>query len=218
MIFSKPSFETQRAWMVRTQIAERGIDDLRVLEAMRTVPRDEFVPKEFRDRAYDDSPLPIGEGQTISQPYIVAAMLERLELRASDRALEVGTGSGYATALLSVLCTEVFSIERHAALAVMAEERLRRLGFTNVKIRSGDGSLGWREHAPFDAILVSAAAAEVPQALFDQLAEGGRMIVPVGPAASQELRLVRKIGAQAEVTLLEGCRFVPLVSDNTCGE
>jgi len=199
--------------MVRTQLEERGISDPRVLEAMRLVPRHGFVPSEFRDRAYDDCPLPIGEGQTISQPYIVAAMLEHLELKPTDRALEVGTGSGYATALLSVLCAEVFSIERHAALAVMAEERLRRLGFTNVEIRVGDGSLGWSEYAPFDAILVSAAAAEVPQALFDQLAEGGRMIVPVGPATSQELRLIRKIGGQPEVTLLEGCRFVPLVSD-----
>jgi len=198
--------------MVRTQLAERGIEDSRVLEAMRLVPRHEFVLEEFRDRAYDDCPLPIGEGQTISQPYIVAAMLEHLGLRATDRALEVGTGSGYATALLSVLCAEVFSIERHAALAVSAEERLRRLGYSNVRVRVGDGSLGWSEHAPFDAILVSAAAAEVPRALFDQLVEGGRMIVPVGPAVSQELRLIRKSGEQPEITLLEGCRFVPLVS------
>jgi protein-L-isoaspartate(D-aspartate) O-methyltransferase len=200
--------------MVRTQLAERGISDRRVLDAMRLVPRHEFVPSEFRDRAYDDSPLPIGEGQTISQPYIVAAMLEHLELKPTDRALEVGTGSGYATALLSVLCAEVFSIERHADLAVLAEERLRRLGFRNVKLRVGDGSLGWSEQAPFDKILVSAAAAEVPQALFDQLMEGGRMIVPVGPAASQELRLIRKIGRQPMVTALEGCRFVPLITSS----
>jgi protein-L-isoaspartate(D-aspartate) O-methyltransferase len=212
MNLSHPSFETQRAWMVRTQLEERGIEDRRVLEAMRSVPRHEFVPEEFRDRAYDDSPLPIGEGQTISQPYIVAAMLEHLELKPTDRVLEVGTGSGYATALLSVLCAEVFSIERHAALAVVAEERLRRLGFTNVRLRVGDGSLGWSEYAPFDAILVSAAAAEVPQALFDQLREGGRMIVPVGSPVSQELRLIRKVGGQPMVTPLEGCRFVPLIS------
>lgn len=197
--------------MVRTQLAERGISDLRVLKAMRSVPRHEFVPEKFRDCAYDDSPLPIGEGQTISQPYIVAAMLEHLELRPTDRALEVGTGSGYSTALLSVLCAEVFSVERHAALAISSEERLRRLKYTNVRVRLGDGSLGWSEHAPFDAILVSAAAAEVPRALFDQLAEGGRMIVPVGPATSQELRLIRKVGSQPETTLFEGCRFVPLV-------
>ena len=214
MFFSQPSFQTQREWMVRTQLAERGIEDLRVLEAMRVVPRHEFVPEEFRDRAYDDSPLPIGEGQTISQPYIVAAMLQHLALNPTDCALEVGTGSGYATALLSVLCAEVFSIERHATLAVLAEERLRRLGYTNVKVRVGDGSLGWSEYAPFDAILVSAAAAEIPRKLFDQLAEGGRMIVPVGHATSQELRLIRKIGAQPEVTLLEGVRFVPLITSS----
>jgi protein-L-isoaspartate(D-aspartate) O-methyltransferase len=212
MIFSQPSLETQRAWMVRTQLEERGIKDRRVLEAMRRVPRHEFVPEEFRDRAYEDSPLPISEGQTISQPYIVAAMLEHLELRPTDRALEVGTGSGYATALLSVLCAEVFSIERHILLAISAEERLRRLGLTKVKVRVGDGSLGWSEYAPFDAILVSAAAAEVPRALFDQLAEGGRMIVPVGLATSQELQLIRKVEGQPEVMLLEGCRFVPLIS------
>jgi protein-L-isoaspartate(D-aspartate) O-methyltransferase len=212
MNLSHPSFEAPREWMVRTQLEERGITDRRVLEAMRGVPRHDFVPEEFRDRAYDDSPLPIGEGQTISQPYIVAAMLEHLELKPTDRVLEVGTGSGYATALLSVLCAEVFSIERHAALAVVAEERLRRLGFTNVRLRVGDGSLGWSEYAPFDAILVSAAAAEVPQALFDQLREGGRMIVPVGSPVSQELRLIRKIGGRPMVTVLEGCRFVPLIS------
>jgi protein-L-isoaspartate(D-aspartate) O-methyltransferase len=179
---------------------------------MRRVPRHEFVPEEFRDRADEDSPLPISEGQTISQPYIVAAMLEHLALRPTDRALEVGTGSGYATALLSVLCAEVFSIERHILLAISAEERLRRLGLTKVKVRVGDGSLGWSEYAPFDAILVSAAAAEVPRALFDQLAEGGRMIVPVGLATSQELQLIRKVEGQPEVVLLEGCRFVPLIS------
>ena len=212
MFFSQASFEDQRAWMVRTQLVERGISDLRVLEAMRLVPRHEFVPEEFRDRAHEDSPLPIGEAQTISQPYIVAAMLEHLRLRPTDRALEVGTGSGYATALLSVLCAEVFSIERHSSLASSAKETLRRLGFTNVRFRVGDGSLGWGEYAPFDAILVSAAAAEVPPRLFDQLSEGGRMIVPVGPAETQELRLIRKIAGRPETTLLEGCRFVPLIS------
>jgi protein-L-isoaspartate(D-aspartate) O-methyltransferase len=218
MLFSQPSFETQREGMVRTQLEERGIADRRVLEAMRSVPRDEFVLPEFCDRAYDDCPLPIGEGQTISQPYIVAAMLERLELKPSDRALEVGTGSGYATALLSVLCTEVFSIERHTSLAVLAEETLRRLGYNNVRVRVGDGSLGWSEYAPFDAILVSAAAAEVPPALFDQLREDGRMIVPVGPSWSQELQLIRKVGGRPEVTLLEGCRFVPLVGGSAGSE
>jgi protein-L-isoaspartate(D-aspartate) O-methyltransferase len=198
--------------MVRTQIQDRGIGDVRVLDAMREVPRDEFVSEAFRTGAYEDHPLPIGCEQTISQPYIVAIMLQHLALGPADRILEVGTGSGYVSALLSKLCAEVYSVERHAELARSAEERLRRLGYTNVKIRVGDGSLGWPEHAPYDAILVSAAAFEVPAALFEQLKEGGRMIVPVGPAFSQELQLVRKVEGKPEVMVLEGCRFVPLVS------
>ncbi len=198
--------------MVRTQLAERDIHDLRVLEAMLAVPRHEFVPEEFRDRAYEDHPLPIGEGQTISQPYIVAAMLQHLALRATDRALEIGTGSGYVTALLSVLCAEVFSVERFASLADAARAALARLDYTNVRIRAGDGTLGWSEFAPYDAILVSAATADVPAALLDQLREGGRMILPVGPASSQELRLFSKAGGQVESRVLEGCRFVPLVA------
>ena len=201
--------------MVRTQLAERGIRDVRVLDAMRTVPRHEFVPESLRQEAYEDHPLPIGEGQTISQPYIVAAMLEHLGLQAGDQAaervLEVGTGSGYVTALLSLPCGEVYSVERHAQLAALAESTLRWLGYRNVKIRVGDGSQGWPEYAPFDAILVSAATAEMPPALFAQLREGGRMVVPIGPASSQELQLIRKIGGQPEVEVLEGCRFVPLV-------
>ena len=211
MIFSQPSFQAQRGQMVRTQLAERGIRDPRVLEAMGSVPRHEFVLEEFRDRAYEDYPLPIGEGQTISQPYIVAAMLEHLALRESDRALEVGTGSGYVTALLSMLCAQVFSVERCAPLANSARAALLRLGYNNVAIHVGDGTLGWSEFAPFDAILVSAATPEVPPALVEQLREGGHMILPVGPAWSQELQLLSKVGGRVEVRMLEGCRFVPLV-------
>jgi protein-L-isoaspartate(D-aspartate) O-methyltransferase len=155
--------------------------------------------------------LPIGEGQTISQPYIVAAMLEHLAFQASDRVLEIGTGSGYVTALLSLLCAEVYSVERHAQLAVVAESTLHRLEYRNLKIRIGDGSRGWPEYAPFDAILVSAATSEMPPALFAQLREGGRMMVPIGPSSSQELQLIGKIDGQPEVKILEGCRFVPLV-------
>ena len=201
----------QREEMVRVQLAERGIRDLRVLNAMRKVPRHEFIPETFRLDAYGDHPLPIGEGQTISQPYIVAAMLEHLALQASDRVLEIGTGSGYVTALLSLLCAEVYSVERHAQLAVVAESTLHRLAYRNVKILVGDGSQGWPEYAPFDAILVSAATSEMPPALFAQLREGGRMMVPIGPSSSQELQLIRKIDVQPEVKILEGCRFVPLV-------
>ena len=208
-------FRAQRERMVRTQLAERGIRDVRVLDAMRKVPRHEFVPESLRQEAYEDHPLPIGEGQTISQPYIVAAMLEHLAVQADDQAaervLEVGTGSGYVTALLSLLSAEVYSVERHAQLAALAESTLHRLGYGNVKIRVGDGSQGWVEYAPFDAILVSAATAEMPPALFAQLREGGRMVVPVGPASSQELQLIHKIGGEPDVEFLEGCRFVPLV-------
>jgi len=202
---------TQRETMVRRQIAERGIRDERVLDAMRSVPRHEFVPESFREDAYEDHPLPIGEGQTISQPYIVAAMLEYLALQATDRVLEIGAGSGYVTALLSLLSSEVYSVERHAALAVLAESTLRRLEYRNVKIRVGDGRQGWAEYAPFDAILVSAATLEMPPALFAQLREGGRMMAPIGPPSSQELQLIRKVSGQPDFRILEGCRFVPLV-------
>lgn len=202
---------TQRETMVRRQIAERGIRDERVLDAMRAVPRHEFVPESFRQDAYEDHPLPIGEGQTISQPYIVAAMLEYLALQATDRVLEIGAGSGYVTALLSLLSSEVYSVERHAALAVLAESTLRRLEYRNVKIRVGDGRQGWAEYAPFDAILVSAATLEMPPALFAQLREGGRMMAPIGPPSSQELQLIRKVSGQPDFRILEGCRFVPLV-------
>ncbi len=175
------------------------------------MPRHEFVPESFQQDAYEDHPLPIGEGQTISQPYIVAAMLEYLAPQTAERVLEVGTGSGYVTALLSLLSAEVYSVERHAQLAISAESTLHRLGYRNMKIRVGDGSQGWPEYAPFDAILVSAATPEMPPALFAQLREGGRMVVPVGPPSSQELQLIRKVNGRPEIQVLEGCRFVPLV-------
>jgi protein-L-isoaspartate(D-aspartate) O-methyltransferase len=209
--FQPDSRQRQREEMVRTQLAERGIRDPRVLGAMRNVPRHEFVPETFRQDAYEDHPLPIGEGQTISQPYIVAAMLEYLALQATERVLEVGTGSGYVTALLSLLSAEVYSVERHAQLAALSETTLHRLEYRNVKIKVGDGSQGWAEYAPFDAILVSAATPEMPPTLFAQLREGGRMVVPVGPPSCQELQLIGKVSGQPEVKVLEGCRFVPLV-------
>jgi protein-L-isoaspartate(D-aspartate) O-methyltransferase len=208
-------FHARRCNMVRLQIEERGIRDLRVLDAMRKVPRHDFVPESFRQDAYEDHPLPIGEEQTISQPYIVAAMLEYLALQADDsggdRVLEIGTGSGYVTALLSLLADEVYSVERHAQLAASAESTLRRLEYRNVKIRVGDGREGWAEYAPFDAILVSAATAEMPPTLFAQLREGGRMMAPIGPSSSQDLQLIRKVKGLPEVKILEGCRFVPLL-------
>jgi protein-L-isoaspartate(D-aspartate) O-methyltransferase len=209
--FQRDLHRQRREAMVRTQLAERGIRDLRVLDAMRRAPRHEFVPESFRQGAYEDHPLPIAEGQTISQPYIVAAMLEHLALQSTDCVLEIGTGSGYVTALLSSLCAEVYSVERHAQLAALAERVLQRLAYRNVKIRVGDGSQGWAEYAPFNAVLVSAATREMPPALFAQLREGGRMVVPIGPPFSQELQLISKVNGQPRVKILEGCRFVPLV-------
>jgi protein-L-isoaspartate(D-aspartate) O-methyltransferase len=204
-------FEAQRQWMVDSQLRRRGIRDLRVLDAMAHVPRHEFVAEQFRSQAYDDHPVPIGEGQTISQPFIVARMLEVLNLAASDIVLEIGTGSGYQTALLSELTRHTYSLERNESLALAAEETLTRLGYTNIEISIGDGSAGLPEREPFDAIVVSAAAPQIPPALAEQLREGGRMVIPVGPAHSQELLLVRKRNGDSDVTRLEACRFVPLI-------
>src|SRR4029077_10977857 len=178
--------------MVATQLRARGIRDERLLKAMADVPRHQFVEARYRDQAYEDHPLPIGAGQTVSQPYIVALMLELLRLDSSSKVLEIGTGSGFQTAVLAELVAHVYSVERHAQLAHEAQERLSRLGLTNVSVLVGDGSHGLAEYAPFDAIVVSAAASEIPAALFDQLREGGRMIIPVGPPEEQELQLVRK--------------------------
>lgn len=197
--------------MVAEQLRSRGIADERLLEAMARVLRHEFIPVPYRDQAYEDHPLPIGQGQTISQPYIVALMLEELALTPEDKVLEVGTGSGYVTALLAELAAEVFSIERHAALAEEARATLARLSYANVQLFVGDGSQGLPEHAPYDAILVSAAALRLPPALVAQLAEGGRMIIPVGPGDAQQLQLIKIRNGQLQVQLRELCRFVPLV-------
>ena len=204
-------FLAQRQDMVEAQLRARGIRDERVLAAMSRVARQEFVPAEYRDQAYDDHPIPIGEGQTVSQPYIVAIMLQALALDSSDSVLEIGTGSGYQTALLAELTRQVYSVERHASLARMAEATLVHLGYNNVRVLLGDGSNGLPEHAPFDAIVVSAAAPQIPPPLLEQLNEGGRMVIPVGPAHAQELQFVRKKAGQSLVVSLEGCRFVPLI-------
>jgi protein-L-isoaspartate(D-aspartate) O-methyltransferase len=203
----------KRAQMVERQLRERGIHDERVLQAMLRIPRHEFVPEEYRSQAYEDHPIPIEEDQTISQPFIIALSLQALALEGRESVLEVGTGSGYQAALLAVLARVVYSIERHALLAGGAEEILGRLGIDNVKVIVGDGSRGLREVAPFDAILVSAAAPSVPNSLFDQLSDAGRMVIPVGPPHAQELQLVRKHKGQRTIEVLEGCRFVPLVGD-----
>jgi len=200
-----------RQAMVATQLRHRGIRDERVLAAMESVARHLFVPRDKLRQAYDDQPIVIEADQTISQPYIVAAMLEALQLRPEDSVLEVGTGSGYQTALLAELVARVYSVERYAVLAQSASERLRKLGYSNTEVSVGDGTLGLPQHAPYDAIIVSAAAPRVPQPLLDQLAEGGRMIVPVGGADNQQLELVRKQAGEVLTTFLYSCRFVPLI-------
>ena len=202
-----------RQRMVAEQLRNRRISDQRVLDAMLRVPRHEFVPERYQEQAYEDHPLPIGENQTISQPYIVASMLEALALKPADKILEVGTGSGYVTVLLAELVAQVFSIERHASLAARAREMVTKLGYRNVEIALGDGWRGLPDHQPFDAIIVSAATEHVPTPLLDQLREGGRMIVPVGGAEQQQLQLIRKENGQPQISLREPCRFVPLIAD-----
>jgi len=197
--------------MLEKQLRRRGIVDFAVLGAMDAVPRHEFVPPELRARAYEDLPLSIGAGQTISQPYIVAAMTAALRLDPQDRVLEIGTGCGYQAAVLSLLAKEVFTIECRTELARSAASRLAALGYSNVHVHCGDGTLGLPECAPFDAILIAAAAPAVPKPLLAQLAEGGRMILPVGSADQQELQLIEKDGTKMHTNTLEGCRFVPLV-------
>jgi protein-L-isoaspartate(D-aspartate) O-methyltransferase len=206
-------FEPERQRMIDEHIKARGIRNTRVLEAMRTVPRHEFVAEEYKRSAYSDVPLPTSQGQTISQPYIVALMTELADPKSDHRTLEVGTGSGYQAAILSGLVRNVYSIELLPALAASAKERLERLGYKNVQVRQGDGYLGWPEHAPFDSIVVTAGATEIPQPLVDQLKPGGRMIIPVGDASlDQILKVVEKDTAgKVSVRDVIPVRFVPLL-------
>ena len=200
--------------MVAEQIERRGVKDPRVLEAMRKVPRHEFVPEAERDEAYDDRPLPIGHGQTISQPYIVALMTESLGLKGTEKVLEVGTGSGYQAAVLSGLAKAVFTIEIVEPLGKQAAEVLQRLGYKNVSVRVGDGYRGWREEAPFDAIIVTCAPDAVPEPLVHQLAEGGRMIIPVGPEGkAQQLVLLKKKHGKLHQQEILPVRFVPMTGE-----
>jgi len=204
-------FAQQRRNMVAVQLRRRGIHDERVLAAMERVPRHEFIATEFWSRAYDDDPLPIGEGQTVSQPYIVAAMLQALEIAPEQRVLEVGTGTGYQAALLSELTRTVFTIERQPLLANTAQRILSRLGYSNVTVINGDGTQGWLEAAPYHRIIVAAAAPRIPTSLLEQLADEGSMILPVGSAVLQDLVLVRRVAGKHITAHLEGCRFVPLI-------
>ena len=195
----------------RKMIGRDRLDD-RVMKAMASVPRNEFVPKSFLDAAFDNGPLPIGHGQTISQPYIVALMTDLLELDEDDTVLEIGTGSGYQTAILSQLCKKVYTVEYIAALADIARERLQRLGYDNIESRAGNGYDGWPEHAPYDGIIVTAAASHIPKPLIEQLKPGGKLVIPVGrPHLYQELTLVEK-NEDGEISIREilGVAFVPL--------
>ncbi len=202
----------QRERMVEQQIIRRGIDDPRIVDAFRAVPREAFVPDDLREHAYEDRPLPIGEGQTISQPYIVAAMIEAANIGAQDRILEVGAGSGYAAAIMSRLAGQVFAIERHEVLAKQAQERIEALGYDNCTIIAGDGMEGLSHEAPFDAILVAARGLTAPPPLLEQLAMGGRLIIPLGTGAIQHLtRIVRKGPESWESENLAEVRFVPLL-------
>ena len=197
--------------MVERQLKARGIKDARVLEAFMKVPRHEFVADELRPSAYADYPLPIGEGQTISQPYMAALMTECLRLKNTDKVLEIGTGSGYQLAILLELAREACSVERMEQLAYKAEELLKRLGYANFRIKTGDGTLGWEECGPYDAIIVTAAAPAVPRSLPGQLKDGGRLVVPVGGAYGQTLTVISKRGQELQREEICGCVFVPLV-------
>ena len=204
-------WESLRQEMVETQLLPRGITDEAVLEAMRSVPRHLFVAPGMESRAYGDHALPIGEGQTISQPFMVALMTQSLELTGSERVLEIGTGSGYQTAVLAELAEQVFSIERMQGLAGRARVVLEELGADNVAIRVGDGTIGWKEFEPYDRIIVTAGAPDVPQSLLEQLGEQGIMAVPVGSQGLQRLRIISRRERELETRDGGGCVFVPLV-------
>lgn len=213
ILSSRKILDKRRELMIREHLLGRGIRDPAVINAMREVPREEFVAEELVEFAYEDHPLDIAEGQTISQPYIVAYMTEALELSASDRVLEIGTGCGYAAAVLSRIVARVYSVERLAGLANSARQRLAKLGYTNIVVHEGDGTLGWPDHAPYDAIVVTAGAPHVPKTLREQLATGGRLLIPVGPSSYfQMLIRVRRVNEhEYRSEDLCGVRFVPLI-------
>ncbi len=207
-------YTEKRERMVERQIKSRGVGNKNVLDAMNRVPREEFVPKQAREFAYEDTPLPIGLGQTISQPYIVALMTELLELKKSDKVLEIGTGSGYQAAVIAEIVSEVYTIEIVAELAQQSAERLKNLGYENVKVRAGDGYKGWPEHAPFDGIIITAAVDHLPKPLLEQLKMGGRLVYPKGdPMSVQELEVVKKTEKGLERRLVTYVRFVPMTGE-----
>ena len=207
------NLDRHRERMVAEQLIARGIRDERVLAAFRKIPRHRFLPREHEGQAYADHPIPIGGGQTISQPYIVALMTELLRLQGHERVLEVGAGSGYQTAILAELALEVFSVERLPELAASASARLESLGYLNVHVRAANGSLGWSEHAPYDGIIVAAGAPSIPDSLADQLAEGGRLVLPIGPPHAQVLVQGEKVRGALHSREITNCVFVPLIGE-----
>lgn len=215
MVSPEPNMEKQREQMVARQIEGRGLTDPAVLAAMREVPREAFVSEKHRQFAYDDGPLPIPEGQTISQPYVVALMIQMLHLKPEDRVLEIGTGSGYAAAILSRIASEVHTVERMEALVEYARQNLAAVGYENVHVHQGDGTLGWPDQAPYDAIIVAAGGPNIPQALKNQLAVGGRLVMPVGSEqrAQRLVRLTRLDEGDYERETLSHVRFVPLIGE-----
>jgi len=208
-------YRAARDSMVREQIAARGVEEEAVLDALRSVPRHEFVPDKYLNQAYADHPLPIGHGQTISQPYIVALMTEELKVEPGDRVLEVGTGSGYQAAVLAEMGLEVYTVEIIPELAAQAEDRLARLGYDNVHVQNADGYFGWEKHAPYDAIIVTAAPDHLPQPLVQQLRDGGNLVIPIGPiGAVQTLWRYEKVGGEIQATNLGSVKFVPLTGEH----
>jgi protein-L-isoaspartate(D-aspartate) O-methyltransferase len=207
------NYEELRAEMVRSQIRMRGVTDEKVLAAMLKVERHLFVPETYREAAYEDFPLPVGDGQTISQPYIVAFMTEALELSKSDKVLEIGTGSGYQAAILAEICDSVYTIEIFPSLGNSARELLEELGYNNIFVKIGDGYQGWEEYAPYDAVIVTCAPTHIPQKLQEQLADGGRMIIPVGGNYTQELVLLKKKGGKLIKEDVLPVRFVPMINE-----
>lgn len=204
-------FAEARSVMVEEQLVSRGIRDERVIDAFRIVPRHDFVPLEYLDEAYDDHPIPIGEGQTISQPYMVALMTQCLGLKGGERVLEIGTGSGYQAAILSKIAKEVYSVERFANLASEARKRMDNLGYSNFRVKAGDGTLGWEENSPYDGIIVTAGAPAIPPSLLKQLKDRGRLVIPVGGQFSQVLTITERHGADIKTAEAGGCVFVPLI-------
>lgn len=210
---SAREFATEREWMVKQQVAMRGVTNDRVLTAMRKVPREQFVPESMRGRSYSDQALPIGYDQTISQPFVVAFMTEKLQLKSTDRVLEIGTGSGYQAAILGELVAEVYTIEIIEPLGKGAAATLQQLGYKNVYVKIGDGYQGWPEHAPFDAVIVTCAPDHVPRPLVEQIKDGGRIIIPVGPAGAQELYLLEKKDGRLKHRAVLPVRFVPMTGE-----